>query len=177
MSHLHLNINSFSKDCHRCYSDERAVEALMLEYLRILPCISNLESEKEILSVEQALFTRGSAEAIDLMIRSYCEPGQEAIIITPPTFPYYAERAQLENVKVHEIPLQGQFYSELDSEAILSTPSKLLFLCSPNNPVGKVLRREQVERLLQSYSGLIVVDEAYLEWSRELSYISHFHIP
>lgn len=172
MSHLHLNINSFSKNCHRCYSDERAVEALMGEYLRILPSISNLGSTQELLLADQALFTRGSAEAIDLLIRSYCEPRQEAIITTPPTFPYYAERALLENVKIYEIPLQGSCYSELDVEAILSTPSKLLFLCSPNNPVGTVLQREQVEHLLQTYSGLIVVDEAYIEWSREPSYIA-----
>jgi histidinol-phosphate aminotransferase len=123
---------------------------------------------------EQLCVGRGSDEAIDLLVRAFCRAGQDAIVIQPPTFGMYAVSARIQNAAVIEVPLAQDF--GLDSDALLAaiTPAvKLVFLCTPNNPSGKSIGRDDVERVAQALSGkaLLVVDEAYIEFSDQPSAI------
>jgi histidinol-phosphate aminotransferase len=116
----------------------------------------------------QVLIGRGSDEAIDLLVRAFCAAGRDAIAICPPTFGMYAVSARIQGAGVIEVPLTRDF--ELDVDALLAavTPqTKLVFLCSPNNPTGGVVPYEVVARIVAALSGraLVVVDEAYAEFA------------
>ena len=116
------------------------------------------------------LVTRGSDEGVDLLLRAFCRAGQDAILITPPTYGMYAVSAAIQNARVVTVPLLAEKNFSLDPSAVLAalTPRvKLVFLCSPNNPTGTLLARDEVVRLVQALLGkaIVVVDEAYLEFA------------
>ena len=118
----------------------------------------------------QALVTRGSDEGIDLLLRTFCRAGQDAILITPPTYGMYVVAAGIQNAAVVTVPLvRGQNFA-LDAEAVLKavTPAvKIVFLCSPNNPTGNLLERDAVLRVVRALAGraVVAVDEAYVDFS------------
>lgn len=117
---------------------------------------------------EQLLVGRGSDEAIDLLVRAFCRAGQDAILIQPPTFGMYAVSARIQNAAVIEVPLADDFTLDVDAVLAAITPAvKLVFVCTPNNPSGQCVSRDDIERLLQGLDGraLLVVDEAYVEFS------------
>jgi histidinol-phosphate aminotransferase len=108
----------------------------------------------------------GSDEAIDLLIRIFCEPGKDAILITPPTYGMYKVSAEVNDVKVVESRLTGEF--QPDVENILDKAdknTKILFLCSPNNPTANDLKRTDLLMLIELFPGVVVVDEAYIDFS------------
>jgi histidinol-phosphate aminotransferase len=119
----------------------------------------------------------GSDEPIDLLLRIFCRPGKDRILITPPTYGMYKVSAGINDVEVSEVPLRPDF--TIDPEAILKkqtdfrestgVPHKLLFLCSPNNPTSNSLNRNQMLDLIGSFSGIVVVDEAYIDFSQTKS--------
>ena len=114
----------------------------------------------------QILLGNGSDEVLDLVFRAFCEPGQDEIILLPPTYGMYAVLAQLNNVKVNTVPLNESF--QLDLEGIMKQVNgntKVIFVCSPNNPTGNSIPLEQIQSLLNQFSGLVVVDEAYVDFS------------
>lgn len=115
------------------------------------------------LSGDQVLFTRGSVEALDLLVRAFCEPGTDQIVTNTPTFPEYARLAALNGNKTVEVPLTGENFDLIDEQAMLAAEGKILFLCNPNNPIGSTLDSRAVERLIAGFPGLVVVDEAYAE--------------
>jgi histidinol-phosphate aminotransferase len=107
----------------------------------------------------------GSDEVLDLIFRAYCEPGQDNVIILPPTYGMYKVLADLNGVECREVLLTPDF--QPDAEKILrmaDSRSKLLFLCSPNNPSGNVFSEEMMVKLLKGFAGLVVVDEAYIDF-------------
>lgn len=121
---------------------------------------------------ERLLIGRGSDEAIDLLVRAFCRPGADAVLVTPPVFGMYAVAARLQGARLLEVPLREDgtdFYVDLDevAEAALSQAAKLVFLCSPGNPAGGALSADAVVDLAQRLSGraLVVIDEAYIEFS------------
>ena len=121
---------------------------------------------------EQLLVSRGSDEAIDLLVRAFCRAGEDAILIQPPTFGMYSVYAHVQNAAVIEVPLADDFTLDVDAVLAAVTPSvKLIFVCTPNNPSGQHVPREDIERLLQALDGraLLVVDEAYIEFAYERS--------
>ncbi len=112
----------------------------------------------------------GSDEAIDLLIRIFCEPGKDSILITPPTYGMYKVSAGINNVSVVESNLTADF--QLDVTDILNKASehtKILFLCSPNNPTANDLKRTDLLKLVELFPGIIVVDEAYIDFSGQES--------
>jgi histidinol-phosphate aminotransferase len=118
------------------------------------------------------LATRGSDDAIDLLVRAFCRSGRDAVVVCPPTFGMYAVAARLQGADVVEAPLKRNF--RFDEQAVLAAAGpalKLVFLCSPNNPTGSTVPRAAVERLCRALDGhsVVVVDEAYIEFSREPS--------
>jgi histidinol-phosphate aminotransferase/imidazoleglycerol-phosphate dehydratase/histidinol-phosphatase len=114
--------------------------------------------------------TRGADEAIDCLIRSFCEPGADNIVICPPTFAMYAQSAMLQSVEVRHAPLTADF--DLDPTAIalaMDEATKLVFVCSPNNPTGNVMNADAIANLCVACDGraLVVVDETYVEYAGE----------
>lgn len=115
----------------------------------------------------------GSDEAIDLLFRIFCEPATDNIIICPPTYGMYEVCADINNVQVKKINLQPGF--QLDVQGIadaIDEQTKLIFICSPNNPTGNSINRKDIEILLNNFDGLVVVDEAYINFSRQKSFIA-----
>jgi len=128
---------------------------------------SQLTIIKPWLQPQQIFIGNGSDEAIDLLIRAFCEPGKDHILIMPPTYGMYAVSASINAVEVKSVPLTPHFQINLpEVEHELSTYTKLIFVCSPNNPTGNALREEDIIYLLDTHQhGLIVVDEAYIDFS------------
>lgn len=117
---------------------------------------------------DQLLVGRGSDEAIDLLLRAFCDPRRDAILTCPPTFGMYSVCAGVQDADVVRVPLDAAF--ALDADAVLAavTPSvKLLFLCSPNNPTGGLIPLTTIERLATALAdrALVIVDEAYIEFA------------
>jgi len=114
----------------------------------------------------QLFFGNGSDEAIDLVVRIFCEPNVDSILIVEPTYGMYAVCAQINGVAVLHSTLDENF--DLDIDSLLQTvtlTTKVIFLCSPNNPSGNLLNREKVEHLIRTFPGIVVIDEAYIDFS------------
>lgn len=123
---------------------------------------------------ESVFLSRGADEAIDLLTRAFCAAGRDGVMVTPPTFVMYETSAAIQGAAVHEVPLLrgGTFHLDVDTmlEAQSADPGvKLVFVCSPNNPTGNLLRRADILRLASSLCGraLVVVDQLYVEYSGE----------
>ncbi|GAB2784383.1 histidinol-phosphate aminotransferase [Hymenobacter luteus] len=115
---------------------------------------------------EQIFLGNGSDEAIDLLVRLTCTPGQDSILILPPTYGMYEVAANLNDVRIERLPLTEDF--QLSSETVagvVASEAKLVFLCSPNNPTGNLLHAEAIEQILRGFRGLVVVDEAYADFA------------
>jgi len=122
--------------------------------------------------LSQIIATRGADEAIDLLIRCFCEPHEDSIAVSPPTFSMYEFYANVSGVAVNNYPLHDVL--EVDFDALHAGQDKLIFICSPNNPVGNSQSQEDIVKLAKAKIGvaLIVVDEAYIEFSQEESYVN-----
>ncbi len=122
---------------------------------------------------ENIMIGNGSDEVIDLAYRIFCNPGKDNVIICPPTYGMYQVSAQINDVEIRKVALTGLF--QLDIEGIMDavdSNTKLLFVCSPNNPTGNNINREDIEWLLNNFPGIIIIDEAYINYSRQKSFIS-----
>jgi len=111
---------------------------------------------------------RGADEAIDILLRSFCRAGEDSIVICSPTFGYFKTAAQIQGANITDVPLKSDFTWDIQSvqTAITQTRPKLVFLCSPNNPTGNSLTKENILSLCEAHpETLIVVDEAYIEFS------------
>ena len=121
---------------------------------------------------EDVFLGNGSDEAVDLLYRCFCRPGLDQVVTCPPTYGMYSVSAAINDIQVIEIPLGESFQPEVDTILAASTAtSKILFLCSPNNPTGNSIARGDLVELLEGFSGLVVVDEAYIDFSLEDSFV------
>jgi len=128
-------------------------------------------SEIKGLPVSSIFLGNGSDECIDILIRAFCEPGIDNIVICPPTYGMYEVSAAINNVAVKKVQLTSSFQLDLRAiEEAVDDYTKLIFICSPNNPTGNSLNREDVEALLNNYFGIVVIDEAYINFSRYRSF-------
>ncbi|MFD2516064.1 histidinol-phosphate transaminase [Pontibacter locisalis] len=115
---------------------------------------------------EQVFLGNGSDEAIDLLLRAFCRPGKDALLCLPPTYGMYEVSANLNEVRIDTVQLTADF--QIPVQEVLQTlkpETKLLFICSPNNPTGNSIRTEDIETLLNKFSGLVVIDEAYIDFA------------
>lgn len=115
---------------------------------------------------------RGADEAIDLLIRGFCVPGRDNVIITSPTFPMYKQSALLQSVDIYDVPLDNDFQLDVNGVCKKADKStKIIFLCSPNNPTGNLINRDDIISLLEAFAdkALIVVDETYIEYANTAS--------
>ncbi len=114
----------------------------------------------------------GSDEAIDILFRSFCRPGIDNVILVPPTYGMYQVSANINDIAVKNVPLTTEYQLNMEGIAeAIDANTKLIFVCSPNNPTGNSINREDVETLLANFNGLVVVDEAYINYSRQKSFI------
>lgn len=114
----------------------------------------------------------GSDEAIDILFRAFCRPGIDNVITVPPTYGMYEVSANINDVAIKKIPLTPDYQLNLEEiAATIDENTKLIFICSPNNPTGNSINREDIETILANFSGLVVIDEAYINYSRQKSFI------
>jgi histidinol-phosphate aminotransferase len=128
-------------------------------------------SEIKKVAVKNIFLGNGSDECIDILQRAFCEPGIDNIIICPPTYGMYEVSANINNVHVKKIDLTPSFQLDLAAiENAIDENTKMIFLCSPNNPTANSLHHEDIEAILNNYFGLVVIDEAYINFSRQKSF-------
>lgn len=115
---------------------------------------------------EQILLGNGSDEVLDLIFRAFCEPGVDNVITLPPTYGMYKVLAEINNIENQEVLLTEEF--QLDIKSILKSvdeQTKLLFICSPNNPTGNAFDARAIKTILENFNGIVVIDEAYIDFS------------
>ncbi len=154
---LDANENPFDTGFNR-YPDP-----LQHEVKTVLSSIKNVP-------IENIFLGNGSDEAIDLLIRIFCEPRKDHILILPPTYGMYKVSASISDVAIKAVPLTPDFQPDVAATLAASDAhSKLLFLCTPNNPTGNSFERGRVEEFLQQFKGIVVADEAYIDFSSQKS--------
>lgn len=123
-------------------------------------------------SAKNIFLGNGSDEPIDLLFRAFCEPGVDNVIINPPTYGMYKVSADINNVEAREVLMTSDY--DLDVKQILKsvdTHTKLIFICSPNNPTGNDVTLGKIDEVIEGFSGIVVVDEAYIDFTGRESYI------
>lgn len=121
---------------------------------------------------ENIFVGNGSDEVIDLAYRIFCDPAKDNVIVCPPTYGMYEVSGDINDVAIKKVNLINGF--QLDVKEILATVdanTKLVFICSPNNPTGNNMRREDVEIILNNFSGIVIIDEAYINYSKQKTFI------
>ena len=130
-------------------------------------------SELKKISAADIFLGNGSDEAIDLLIRAFCTPGKDNMIIFPPTYGMYEVAANINDVEIREVSLTSEF--QINVQATLQkidSRTKLIFVCSPNNPTGNLMRDVDLEILLERFNGIVVLDEAYIDFAQKESWIN-----
>ena len=114
----------------------------------------------------------GSDECIDILFRAFCNPGKDNIIINPPTYGMYEVSASVNDVEIRRAPLLDDFQLDLvHLENLADENTKIIWICSPNNPTANSMHRQDIEIILNNFDGLVVIDEAYINFSRQRSFI------
>lgn len=119
----------------------------------------------------QIIVGNGSDEVLDLLFRAFCEPGKDTVVTIKPTYGMYNVLAKTNDVNLVEVPLDSDF--NLDASAILTSAkaAKMIVLCSPNNPTGNLLNRNEIIKILNEFHGLVVIDEAYIDFSNGKTFL------
>ncbi len=134
--------------------------------------LKNKISKIKNIDASNIILGNGSDEVIDLLFRAFCEPGEDEVIIHPPTYGMYQVCADVNNVKTNKVPLTSDF--ELDETKLfeaINKKSKIIWFCSPNNPTGNTLDPTSIKNTLNSFNGIVVIDEAYIDFSDSQSWI------
>lgn len=159
---LDANENAFGSPLNDSYN--RYPDPLQLKVKEKISGIKGVPTQNIFLG-------NGSDEAIDLLFRIFCEPGKDNVLIFPPTYGMYEVCAEMNDVKLKKIPLTKDY--QLDLEAIedaIDPFTKIIFICSPNNPTGNSIDRADVELILNNFTGLVVIDEAYINYSKQKTF-------
>lgn len=130
-------------------------------------------AELKYVKPSQIMLGVGSDEPIDLIFRVFCEPKIDNVVAINPTYGMYGVCADINNVEYRQVNLEADF--SLNAEKVLAAVdnnSKVIFLCSPNNPTGNLLNATEVEKILKGFDGIVVIDEAYIDFSDKASWIS-----
>lgn len=121
---------------------------------------------------EHIFLGNGSDECIDLLYRCFCEPGKDNVIICPPTYGMYEVSANINDVAVRKAPLLPDFQLNLAHiETLIDAHTKIIWICSPNNPTGNSLNRHDIEMVLNNFDGIVAIDEAYINFAQQKSFI------
>ena len=160
---LDANENSFGSPLPENYN--RYPDPLQLTLKEKISSIKGVPAQNIFLG-------NGSDEAIDLLFRIFCEPGRDNVIIFPPTYGMYEVCAEMNAVQVKKVPLTQDFQLNLGAiEEAIDANTKLIFVCSPNNPTGNSINRDDIEVLLNNFDGLVIIDEAYINYAKQKTFI------
>jgi histidinol-phosphate aminotransferase len=161
--YLDANENSYGSPLTKWYN--RYPDPMQWEVKDKLSKIKGVPSENIFLG-------NGSDECIDILLRACCDPGKDNIVICPPTYGMYEVSANINDVEIRKVPLTPNYQLDLPAiEAAIDDHTKIIFLCSPNNPTGNSLIREDIEVILNNYFGIVVIDEAYINFSAHRSFV------
>ena len=161
---LDANENSLGSPTMKWYN--RYPDPMQLKVKEKIAYIKQLE-------IEKIFIGNGSDEAIDLMFRCFCEPGVDNAIVFPPTYGMYEVSANINNIKLKKISLTSDFQLDLPAlEEAIDFNTKIIWICSPNNPSGNSINRDDVEMILNNFDGIVVVDEAYINFSKQRSFVT-----
>ena len=134
--------------------------------------VKELLSKIKNIDKNNILLGNGSDEVLDLIFRAFCEPKEDNIITLPPTYGMYAVLANINNIENRKVLLTENFQPKIEQILVkVNANSKILFLCSPNNPTGNSFSTEKVTELLKNFKGLVVIDEAYIDFSEQKSWL------
>ena len=134
--------------------------------------LKNLIAEQKGVETNQILLGNGSDEVLDLIFRAFCEPNQDSIVTLPPTYGMYKVLAELNSIENIQVPLTEDYQIAVERLLNALKPStKLLFICSPNNPTGNGMNTNAISRILNSFKGLVIIDEAYIDFSAEKRWV------
>jgi histidinol-phosphate aminotransferase len=130
-------------------------------------------SEFKEIGVEKIFLGNGSDEIIDLCFRVFCNPGTDKVLIFTPTYGMYEVSAYINDIQVIRVPLNKEFQIDIKNTMPLLSDKKLklIFVCSPNNPTSNSMISSDVERIISSFGGIVIVDEAYIDFSKKDSFI------
>ncbi len=160
------SLGSVSETLHNRYPDP-----LQIEIKKKLAVIENI-------TINKIFLGNGSDECIDLLIRAFCEPGKDSVLICPPVFGMYEHSAHSQNIQIKEVLLTPETF-QLDVDAILRQAQdekmKIIFICSPNNPTGNLMGDRAIEKILNDFNGIVLVDEAYHDFSDTLSWVQRLN--
>ncbi|NRR92907.1 histidinol-phosphate transaminase [Winogradskyella undariae] len=160
MVFIDANENPFNTDVNRYPDPQQTNVKARLSELKRIP-------------INKILLGNGSDEVLDLIFRAFCEPNRDKIITLPPTYGMYDVLANLNAVENIEVELQKDFQPNMDEiSRAVQTHTKLLFLCSPNNPTANSFDAKKIEELIRNFEGLVIIDEAYIDFSAEESWLS-----
>jgi len=159
--YLDANENSFGSALGHDYN--RYPDPLQLKLKEAIAAVKNTNKDFIFLG-------NGSDEPIDLLIRSFCEPGTDNILLFPPTYGMYEVSAKINNVAIKEVSLTADFQLDVPvAIAAIDGHTKLIFICSPNNPTGNLINKDAIISLLENFGGIVVLDEAYIDFSVDSS--------
>ena len=160
---LDANENSYGSPLEKNYN--RYPDPLQLD---LKDAISKIKG----VPIENTFLGNGSDEAIDLLYRAFCEPGKDNVVILPPTYGMYEVSANINNVEIRKVNLLSNFQLDLDGIAeAIDDNTKLIFICSPNNPTGNSIVRTDIETILANFKGLVIIDEAYINYAKQRTFI------
>lgn len=159
---LDANENAFGSPLSHAYN--RYPDPLQHQVKSKLSKIKGVPSENIFLG-------NGSDEAIDILFRAFCRPGGDNVILVPPTYGMYEVSANINDVEVRKVNLTSDYQLDLDGiAAAVDENTKLIFICSPNNPTGNSIHRKDIETILVNFKGIVVIDEAYINFSKQRSF-------
>jgi len=134
--------------------------------------VKDILSQQKGVSKENILLGNGSDEVLDLIFRAFCEPNKDNVITLPPTYGMYGVLASLNVVENRKLPLTNQFQPNIETiSRAKDSYSKVIFLCSPNNPTANSFNVSKVEQILSTFDGIVVIDEAYIDFSEQQSWL------
>lgn len=124
------------------------------------------------IGAEHIFLGNGSDECIDILFRCFCEPSKDNVIICPPTYGMYEVSANINNIALKKVPLLDDFQLDLiHLEDQIDTNTKIIWICSPNNPTGNSINRIDIETILNNFNGIVVIDEAYINFAQQKSFV------
>jgi len=172
--YLRDNENPFGGIFNRYPHYQRGRDSLSESYLRLIVDMDGMNGGAGCaLEVSNILLTQGAGGALEQVFKACFEPGVDVIALTSPAFSVFSRLATIYKIGVCTIPLQGEGFDRLDIQALCESNAKGVVLCDPNNPIGSRIHPDDVVALLESFTGWVIIDEAYVEYSRQCSNLRH----
>lgn len=165
---LRSNENPFG-GAYRRYPDDD-LDLLVRHYIAALDAVEPLPPQALRQERDGVLMTRGAVDALDLVLRTFFEPGVDLVAVTPPNFGFFDRLAAIHGIGRSPVPLGGERFDRLDVERLVSLPVRGVLLCDPNNPSSTRLNADDLDHLLARFAGLVIVDETYVEFGSRPSH-------